>query len=208
MTNPWLETKDQDQQDAVEPSAAGSDVAPGPPEARLAAMAQPGITLPAAEQRFPIRRVPTDTATVWLVGAHGGAGESTLTELVAGSASAAHAWPIPAEDERAPRVLLLARTNAHGLQAAQRALSEWAAGGLPIDLLGLALVADAPGRLPKALRELCELVAGGAPRVWQLPWVDGWRLGDPVSLDSAPRAVRSFVNDVGGLTDADTTITR
>jgi hypothetical protein len=42
------------------------------------------------------------------------------------------------------------------------------------------LIADAPGRLPKELRALAELVASAAPgRSWQLPWQPDWRLAPP-----------------------------
>ena len=48
----------------------------------------------------------------------------------------------------------------------------WAAGQTPpVQLLGLLLVADAPGRLPKPLAHLASTLAGGVPRSWQLGWI-------------------------------------
>lgn len=79
--------------------------------------------------------------------------------------------------------MLVARTNYAGLTAAQRAATEWASGllGESVRVEGLVLVSDAPGRLPKELRHLAQVVAGGVPQAWTLPWVDAWRFG-PVDL--------------------------
>lgn len=129
---------------------------------------------------------PAESATVWWLGAHGGAGESTLAAAMPGSQAAGHRWPVlpggPAQ------VVLVARTYASGLLAAQSALQQWAApGGPSVDLLGLVLSADIPGKAPKALRDLERVVAGGAPRVWRLPYFDSWRVGHP---DCPPDAAR------------------
>ena len=37
-----------------------------------------------------------EQAAVWWLGAHGGAGESTLEELFSGSRAAGHSWPVTA----------------------------------------------------------------------------------------------------------------
>lgn len=81
-------------------------------------------------------------------------------------------------------VVLVARSHVSGLRAAQAAAAQWASRRLPssVRLLGLAVVADAPGRRPKPLRDLLDLVAGGFPTWWDLPWVEGLRLGE--SADS------------------------
>lgn len=96
------------------------------------------------------------------------------------------------------RVALVARTNWVGLTAAQRAATEWASGSLGdgIELAGLVLIADAPGRLPKPLRELQDLIAGGVPQLWSLPWVESWRLG-PIDPTTAPaRPFRELLADL------------
>jgi hypothetical protein len=49
-----------------------------------------------------------------------------------------------------------------GLKAARGALIQWAAAPA-VDLLGLAVLADAPGKLPKPLRESAALVGGERP---------------------------------------------
>ncbi|SHE26685.1 Hypothetical protein ACGLYG10_2939 [Actinomyces glycerinitolerans] len=169
----------------------------------------PPLTGPAAPQDnvsaperdlLPVRDRPGN-AELWWVGAHGGAGESTLSALVPEWRSAGHCWPRPPIDERA-RAVLVARSSAYGLQAAQSAVTQWAAGAVPhVDLLGLVIIADAPGRLPRPLRELAQVVGGGAPRVWQLPWVEPWRLGELPAPAESPRAVRRLVKDLNLLID-------
>lgn len=88
-----------------------------------------------------------------------------------------------------------------GLQAAQAAATQWAAGLVPnVEVLGLAIVADAPGRLPRPLRDFARLVGGGVPRTWSVPWIESWRLGEPITLPNAPREVRRMVDELTTLT--------
>lgn len=193
INNPWLVPAPAE----TPPAGSGSDPDDtGPSAPRVARIGQAGIVLAPPDMRLACRDVDPAAARLWWVGVHGGAGESTLQRLVDGSRAGDHAWPVCAPDP-VPTVLV-ARTHASGLQAAQRALAEWAAGGIDVDLLGLVLVADAPGRLPRPLRDLARVVGGGAPRCWQLPWVEAWRLGGPV-LDDVPRAARSAVREIGEL---------
>ena len=176
--NPW-----------VRPGAEDSDQAP----ARISEVITAPATPPATSSRCrsarhpaPAVRDPADSpTTLWWVAPHGGAGETTLAQLLPDSAAADHRWPIRPEGEDRPYVVLVARTHQSGLTTAQNAIREWASGSIPIELAGLVLVADAPGRLPKPLRALADLVAGGVSEVWRVPWIDAWRLGD-ITLDRAP----------------------
>jgi len=165
--NPWLSTTPQPLDITLEDLTPTGPCAPQP---RLIPTPQPQALPP---------RVMTAPATWWWVSAHGGAGETTLATATPGTAASEHAWPQPCPDiGGAHPVVLVARTHAAGLLAAQRALTEWAAGSAgAVQLLGLVLQADAPGRLPAPLRDLSRHVAGGAPRTWSLPWVEAWRLG-------------------------------
>jgi hypothetical protein len=174
------------------------------PDARpVAAGGHGGVVPPSPEDRLPRRELAAERqAAVWWLGAHGGAGESTLEELFSGSRAAGHAWPLAPAGEPAARVVLVARTHCHGLKAAQLAIRDWAAGGVPVLLLGLVLIADAPGRLPHALRELAGLIAGGAPAVWSLPWIEAWRVGDPPGPANAPKVVRRLLEDLRAMTEA------
>jgi hypothetical protein len=139
---------------------------------------QTGVTAPEAEDRLPRRSLSREDLLVpmWITGVHGGAGTSTFAQLL-GIADAGRAWPIG--DERRPRVLLCARSSYSGLRAAQRALREWAAGDVPVELEGLVLSAAAP-KLPKELRPLLDLVkAAAAGAVWEVGWHEQWVRDDP-----------------------------
>lgn len=187
--NPWLP-------EPLAPSPAGEDWTAQASVATTGPSApQSGIPAPDLVDQLPVHRVDP-TAALWLVGAHGGAGESTLAELDGAWAAGSHAWP-SAHDGRPAQVVIVARTSARGLLAAKAAAKQWASGLVrDVELLGLVLTADAPGRLPKPLRELARVVGGGYPRTWHVPWVESWRLGDEPSLDGAPREVRRTVDDL------------
>jgi hypothetical protein len=136
----------------------------------------------------------------WWLGCHGGAGVSTLTAALPGSADAWRAWPTSSAPDIF-RVVLVARTHAAGLQAARAAAQQWASGAVPrIELVGLVLVADAPGRLPRVLRDIAQLVRGGVPRTWELPWVEALRQGGPPSRDRVPAAFTRLATDLQALT--------
>lgn len=139
----------------------------------------------------------------WLVGCHGGAGVTTLVRVLGDGVDSARGWPSPGPGVRAPAVLV-ARTHASGLLRAQSAARQWASGALPAgtDLLGLILVPDAPGALPRPLEHLLLVVCGGVPRCWRLPWDEQLRLGD---LKSLPRSgpLRQLSQDLSRLADGE-----
>ncbi|WP_350227763.1 DUF6668 family protein [Paraoerskovia sediminicola] len=123
--------------------------------------------------QLPIRSQPS-TAALWCLGAHGGAGESSLAELDPEWSAAGHAWPV-CNSASPSKVILVARSNARGLRAAQAAATQWAAGLVSnVELLGLAIVADAPGRLPRALRHQAQVIAGESRVPGTFP---GWSRG-------------------------------
>lgn len=190
-SNPWLARPAE--QESPAPAVRESAKRPTGPTGP-----QRGVPAPDPADRLPTRPLP-QAADLWWVGAHGGSGESTLSALVAEWPAAEHAWPEPPGD--APtRVVLVARTHMRGLRAAQAAATQWAAGLVPhVEVLGLVLVADAPGRLPRPLRDMAQLVRGGVPHTWTVPWSDSWRLGEPPSLPEAPREVRRLVDDLNAL---------
>jgi hypothetical protein len=129
---------------------------------------------------------PAVRPAYWWVGCHGGAGVTTLTTAIAGqsAADARGHWPAPQRPDLA-RVVLVARTHFHGLSMAQLVGRQWASGIVPegTEVLGLVLVADAPGKLPRPLRELAQLVSGGFPRVWEIPWIEELRRGEAPAPD-------------------------
>jgi hypothetical protein len=134
---------------------------------------------------FPLTRLgqlvwpPQSTVSWWALGAHGGAGVSTLARTLPGGADALRRWPAVQGATGGVHVLLVARTDLRGLDAAQAALQEWASGDAPrsTEIAGLALLADAPGRLPRALRDRIRIMSGAVGRIWEIPWIEEWREG-------------------------------
>ncbi len=191
-SNPWVSRPST-------PEPAPS-VAPGPAVQHLSGPIAPQRGIPAPAAQLPIvDRVPL-AGLCWL-GVHGGAGETSLAHLVPGWPAAGHAWPRTAS-HTPTRVVLVARSSMSGLRAAQAAATQWAAGLVPnVEVLGLVIVADAPGRLPRPLRDFAQLVRGGVPRTWSVPWIESWRLGEPLALADAPREVRRLIADLHSITN-------
>ncbi|MFC0097786.1 hypothetical protein ACFFKH_09615 [Micromonospora marina] len=121
------------------------------------------------------RDVLSDEGIGW-IGAHGGAGASTLTRLL-GGVDIGCRWPDPAIGEPA-RVALVGRTNMDGLRAVSRALNAMREGRHPagMRLVGVVLIADAPGRLPGPLLGRIRMLRSVAP-VHRVPWVPSYRVG-------------------------------
>jgi hypothetical protein len=160
---------------------------------------QEGVVAPDRVDRLPSRPLDTGHRLV-VVGAHGGAGESTLAALDPGWAAGGQAWPEPAAGATVP-VIVVCRTHGAGLNAARLAAQQWASGAVPsVDLLGLAAIDDAPGRLPKPLRDLLKVAAGGYPRLWRIPWSEAWRTGTDDPLSVAPREARQMLRAINQLT--------
>ncbi|GGM81989.1 hypothetical protein GCM10012275_60760 [Longimycelium tulufanense] len=123
------------------------------------------------------------------MGCHGGAGVSTLAHLVPGGMDAQRAWPNP-QLGGPGGVILVCRSNASGCAAASAALRQWGSGGTPlVTILGLVVMADAPGRLPRSLADQLKRISGLVPRMWTVPWVPAWRLAPPEPA-TAPAAIR------------------
>lgn len=160
--NPWIpHSADASTVD----EAVDSTSATGP------ASPQPGVTAPQPANRLGIYE-PAELAPVYVIGTHGGSGESTLAEFLGGTPTG-HRWPTTTPP---PPVLLVARTHAQGLRSAQMAARSWASGqSPPVRLIGLVLVADAPGKLPRELTDLASIVSGGVPHAWRFPWQEHLR---------------------------------
>ncbi|WP_433163789.1 DUF6668 family protein [Kribbella sp. CA-247076] len=159
---------------------------------------QHGVPAPAEDQRLPKFAIPA-ADTLWWVGVHGGSGESTMAQLLPGTRAANHRWPIPPPPVPTP-VILVARTSGSGLRAAQRAAIEWASGVVQgVAVLGLVLIADAPGRLPRVLDDFADIVGGGVPRVWDVPWIEEWRRGEAPTPDNTPDEVFEVLESIYAL---------
>lgn len=196
--NPWLRPRRDSPPDPhgkqapapATPELSGDSDHTAPTSVR-AATRSASATTPTLRNEQP----DDDTELVWFVSAHGGAGESTLAALHPTWRAAGQAWPVLDADPQ--RCVLVARSNLTGLTAAQRALRQWATPATrpAVQLLGLLVVADAPGKLPTPLRDLITLISGGAPQLWQLDWVEAWRT-DPPTPANAPRSVRDLITTI------------
>jgi hypothetical protein len=207
-TDPWISAAQRATAAAAPPAAPESLHAGESPAGDVPEQADPGHSLAALRPQAGVTalgagtglptRVVRSNAPLWIVGTHGGAGESSLAALVEGWSGADRSWPASSSPDGVCSCVLIARTNAYGLRAAQIALRQWAsrALGTHTQLLGLVMVPDAPGRLPRPLRDLSAHVAGGAPRSWHFPWIEEWRTGDQLEVSQLPRPARQVVADL------------
>ncbi|MBO8195035.1 hypothetical protein ITI46_25770 [Streptomyces oryzae] len=165
--------------------------ATGPTAPQGAGVPWPDYVLPVASPQ------PITGQGWWWLGVHGGAGVTTLGQAVPGGLDAGRAWPTAGEPQP---VVFVARSSASGLKAVQNAARQWASQLVTgVELLGLVVVADAPGRRPRALRDLLSLVSGTVPRLWEIPWVEEWRLGEPPSAH-LPKECAPLARDLTRLT--------
>jgi hypothetical protein len=171
---------------------AGEQRTPG--TAPLLTRPVPGlVTPPAVHRRLPLnRRAAKRGEEVWLLGAHGGAGVSSLRRAGVPALDARRSWPAGGP------VLLVARTSAGALRSARDGARQHASGtaGAGCQLVGLVLVADAPGRLPASLAAFADLVAGAFARVYEVPWLEEWRQCPDGEALPAPPEVRRLTDDL------------
>ncbi|MFC8041738.1 DUF6668 family protein [Paenarthrobacter sp. NPDC057355] len=157
---------------------------------------RPQLSVPPPDRsgRLPRWNVSGIAPDYWWLGVHGGAGETSLARLDKNTRAAEHHWPIMAAGST---VILVARSNMSGLRAAQLAATEWASGSIPgVQVAGLVVLADAPGRLPKQIREFARVVGGGVPHLWILPWIEAWRFGHDLLPDELPKEARTVLDQV------------
>jgi len=132
----------------------------------------------------PVLDSPTGAGLkVWLLGTHGGSGARCLAAVIPGSRYAGKTWPVPAGTAAEP-VVLVCRGDHRGLTSAQdyaRAYRDGEFAG-QLQLLGVIISADAPGRVPLPLRRLERLLSGAVPLLGHVPWVPQWRLGPPPAI--------------------------
>lgn len=161
------------------------------------------VTVPPSGRQLEVSGAKLIRSTaIGLLAAHGGAGVSCLLRAGLDSAAvdARRAWPSDG------RVLLVARTSVYGLESTRDAARQHAAGaaGTDVDLLGLVLIADAPGRLPARAAALADLVCGAFDRVWLLPWLEEWRRAASTEPLPAHPEVARLSKDLRALTSART----
>lgn len=172
---------------------------PPPPAVAAGRRWVPGIDGLTVRRR--IRRSTVDGAPLlWIVGAHGGAGTSTWARLLdAGDAGAS--WPQHVNPSRSLAVVVCCRSTAAGLRAAQDVGIEWAAGGLPGQLVGLVVGADAPGRLPRELRDQLQISSGAFPHSIFVPWQAQWRFARENDVNTTSRRINKVAATVVAWTE-------
>ncbi|MDV6296506.1 DUF6668 family protein [Rhodococcus aetherivorans] len=108
---------------------------------------------------------------VWLLGAHGGAGVSTLAQYWSFAGDAKRQWPCGnAREIESPYVVVVCRETIPGLSSAHDLILEHRNRGLACELLGLVTVANAPGQPPKEVRQLRSIVTGAVAAHWAIGW--------------------------------------
>lgn len=192
-TNPFtqrsaVEDAPTEEQPAVEIDAVlGDQVETSGPKQPLArhSDAEPAPLLPLGNS--------DGTGALRVVTTHGGAGGSTLTQLL-GTALAddmGTLWPQPhpwVPESAGGRVLLVARAHRNGLLALREVLTAWHAGayatGLP--LAGVCVIDDGP-RLTKAQVAEIRSLTAMSPHGWHLPWQESLRTTAPADAALSAR---------------------
>lgn len=122
------------------------------------------IDTPPTARRAPTRTEPLPTTAAYpplfaVLGAHGGAGASTLAHWWIHAADTGRAWPAAAASTQ--RVVVTARECLPGLTAAADRLREWRAHVTPtgVDVVALVLIAARPGDVPRPVRRYADTIA-------------------------------------------------
>ena len=120
----------------------------------------------------PAASVTVTTATLWLVGASGGVGTTTLAGMCSDNV-------VDESDQRptwAGRALLVCSTSGSSLEAAQQLARKSASGQLAYELVGLVIVHDRPkNRLTKPTLDFARGVARMFPVAMTVPYEASWR---------------------------------
>lgn len=175
---------------------------------RLGRGLDPGtVTAPPPQRRAPVREKPLPTTgpnppLFAVLGAHGGAGTSTLARWWAPAADTGLAWP--ANPRTTQQVVIAARLCIPGLTAAADRLREWHAGLAPggVSVLGLVLTAARPGATPAAVRRYAATVTDLVPQVYRIGWHDELiireldELASYTPFDPAPRRRARLIDTV------------
>ncbi|MCE5292017.1 MAG: hypothetical protein LLG14_22630 [Nocardiaceae bacterium] len=142
---------------------------------------------------LPVRQSPIGLQSqpaVWLLGARGGVGVTTLASFWDGwAADSRREWPCGnARSIESPYVVIVARETIAGLQAAHELVMHHGAAQLECEILGLITVA-ASRELPKPVRQYREIVTAAVESAGGSVWTIGWHKQLPAT-DS--RKLRSW----------------
>lgn len=117
---------------------------------------------------------------VYLLGAHGGAGTTTLAHSMA---PMRETDVFPAEDDP-NMVAVVTALHRPGLDAAHRIIRQLQAGRAGgCALVGLIVVNTTGGKTPKPVAQRLAGVADNVSEVWEIPYIEAWRT---VATDALP----------------------
>ena len=123
------------------------------------------------------------TDRVWLVGAHGGAGCTTIRHSDPDRfADAGRALPVSQDPSMPSRIILCAMGTGRGLESLRALLADQSAGLFGASILLGAAITDPVPRMPRPL-VAARIQLSSAVRVWRLPHIKG------LELDGFPRRV-------------------
>lgn len=188
MPKPWAQPTEEELNTTLEADVEIAPIATGPD------VPQPTNGIAPVDRADQLGAVQTtvEQNTIYIVGCHGGSGESTVEGFSPHFVGLQGRWPQAVET--AP-VILVARTHYQGIASAGAAIRHWASGDLKkVRLLGLIWVPDSKARLPRELRTQAHILSGAAARTWNLPWVEEWRIGPP-DLNKLPKEVSKLVDE-------------
>ena len=139
--------------------------------------------LPLAARRLWEKEVIEDnfssfSPAFWFVGAHGGAGCTTLAALIAPAGDAGQQWPI--FDDH-PLCVVVARATVLGLERAHQVLLQGLREVEQVTILGVLVVNDAPGKLPTEIKHKLEILSPLA-KIWYVDYLPNVRLLMPEAL--------------------------
>ncbi|MFD4351566.1 hypothetical protein ACFWPX_03355 [Nocardia sp. NPDC058518] len=126
----------------------------------------------AGHRSDPLPTTGAHPPLVAIVGAHGGAGTSTVARWWAPAADCGQCWP--GSTVTTQLVVVAARLCLPGLIACAERLREWHAGAAPdgVDIVGVVLTAARPGRIPAPVRRYRAVVEDLTEVVWEIGWHD------------------------------------
>ena len=176
------------------------------------------------------RSAAGEARPAWLfVAAHGGSGAALLARLSwqpykaaveAGAAgrpaagvdlafgvNAGRAWPNPALEPTSAAVVVC-QTTMRGLAWARDLAAQYLSGCVPagLRLLGVATIADQPGRLPLPLAAARGLLAGAYPHCWAVPYVPAYRLLTGLPDEPCPPIHPAVADVLAAIRSAATTV--
>ncbi|WP_127920961.1 DUF6668 family protein [Bifidobacterium xylocopae] len=191
--NPWVDEAPSIDAFPTVKDQAVPNVALPPRQPIQPAFTRSGIPVP--EHMLPVVE-PWEANRIWIVGAHGGAGESTLAALDPTWEAANHAFPAESQ------VIVCCRTDAAGLERGRLALQQVMAGYAgAARVVALALVSDSPARLTSSLKQRRRLVASLAPTVVDFPYQRQLRTTPVTTGDVRPGLFEEQVSTLHHLLD-------